>query len=183
MDSLDIAIASIVGGNSGLWRDAGTYIYPANYTQAAFTDSGRLGIGTSNPATTLEVVGEARAQRFAFQDDTDTYMDTVGANEMAFATNGAYQLFINANGNVGIGDTNPQNRLSVSGDIRVRNTDDFYVGSIGLNDNASTTSGASLVGLFDNTFANIAANTNYKVLLVSLILLLVPELILTKLCY
>ena len=162
-----------VGANEMAFATNGAY-------QLFINANGNVGIGTTNPTADFEVAGESRSTRFAFQDDTDTYMDTVGANEMAFATNGAYQFFINANGNVGIGDTNPQNRLSVSGDIRVRNTDDFYVGSIGLNDNASTTSGASLLDYLITPTLTSQLILIYKMLLVSLILLLVPELILNK---
>jgi hypothetical protein len=34
-----VANVWITGGTAGLWRDAGAYIYPDNYTQAAITDS------------------------------------------------------------------------------------------------------------------------------------------------
>jgi hypothetical protein len=57
IDILDQALYQNETGATGLWRDAGSYIYPANYTQSAITDSGNLGIGTSAPAVSLEVVG------------------------------------------------------------------------------------------------------------------------------
>lgn len=42
-------------GGAGLWTDAGTYIYPNNYTNFAITDTGKVGIGTTNPNTRLTI--------------------------------------------------------------------------------------------------------------------------------
>ena len=159
---LDSAIGSIGSGESGIWRDQGTYIYPSNYTSYVITDAGRLGIGTTAPNATLEVVGDIRGTRYAFQDDTNTYIDTQGADEILFATNGSTKLLINSNGNLGIGTTLPTYKLDVNGDARVVSGSDFYVGTIGLNDNTSASSGASLIGLYDNTYANIGSSTTVQ---------------------
>ena len=155
-------LQNVASGSTGIWLDAAGYIYANNATSVVVTDTGRLGVGTTAPATALEVVGEARATRYAFQDDSDTYVDTLGSNEILFVSNGANQALINANGNLGIGTTAPTYKLDVNGDIRTVSGSDFYVGSIGLNDNGSLSSGASLIGLFDNTYSNIAANTTVQ---------------------
>ena len=236
VNALDMMLQNVATGTTGLWLDTGAFIYPSNYTSFAITDTGRLGIGTTAPATALEVVGEARATRYAFQDDSDTYIDTLSGNEILFVSNGANQALINANGNLGIGTTNPgfllevngsaringnttigdgssdtltlnsgvlstastttldlinsqvralnvesgllnfdtsnsrlgvgttapAYKLDVNGDVRVAVGSDFYVNTIGLNDSGSTSSGASLVGLYDNSYANISGNTTVQ---------------------
>ena len=162
LDALDQALFNLEVGNTGLWRDEGTYIYPSNSADFAITDAGRLGVGTTNPSVSLEVIGEIRGTRFAFQDDTDTYIDTQGANEILFATGGSTKLVINTNGNLGIGTTAPSYKLDVNGDVRVAAASDYYVGTVGLNDNTALTSGSALIGVFDNTYSNIAANTNVQ---------------------
>ena len=47
-------------------------------------DAQRVGIGNLTPGSTLDVTGEVRGQRFAFNDDTNTYMDTVAADQIGF---------------------------------------------------------------------------------------------------
>ena len=49
---------------------------------------GRLGIGTESPGSSLDVAGEIRGGRFAFNDDTDTSIDTFAANQIGFALGG-----------------------------------------------------------------------------------------------
>ena len=56
----------------------------------------------------------------------------------------------------------PQYKLDVNGDVRVASGSDFYVNTIGLNDNASSSSGASLIGLYDDTMIYITGNTTYR---------------------
>ena len=59
IDALDQALNTVGGAN--LWNDEGTFIYPDNNNQFAITDSGRLGIGTTNPSVALQVVGAITA--------------------------------------------------------------------------------------------------------------------------
>jgi hypothetical protein len=46
------------GVGTGLWIDAGAYIYPNNYNQFVITDGGNVGIGTTNPGAKLDVAGQ-----------------------------------------------------------------------------------------------------------------------------
>jgi hypothetical protein len=72
-------------------------------------------------------------------------------------------LFVDGgNDYIGIGNTAPGYKLDVTGDIRVNSGSDYYVGTIGMNDNSSLSSGASLVGLYDDSMTNISANTNVQ---------------------
>ena len=77
IDALDMMLQNVVVGSTGLWLDQGSYIYASNATNVTITDTGRIGIGTTGPSVSLEVVGEVRGTRYAFQDDSDTYIDTV----------------------------------------------------------------------------------------------------------
>ena len=69
--------------------------------------------------------------------------------------------------NVGIGTTDPQYKLDVVGDIAgvaLRATSDLYVGAIGIGDTGSsvTTSGAYLVGVYDDNYYNIASSADLQ---------------------
>ena len=77
-----------------------------------YDDGTYIGIGTTAPATKLEVVGEIRGTRFAFQDDTNTYIDTIGADKIAIAAGGTNWFVVN-DGGVGIGTTDPSTLLEI----------------------------------------------------------------------
>jgi hypothetical protein len=72
INALDQAIAGVASGTTGLWRDAGTYIYAANATSNVFTDTGFMGIGTTAPANLLNIVGTTEQLRLGY--DASNYM-------------------------------------------------------------------------------------------------------------
>ena len=120
VDALDIALYSLQVGESGVWRDAGGYIYPQDATNTVIMDTtGFIGIGTTNPATALEVLGEIRGTRFAFQDSSNSYIDTLSTDIISFATGGADRVVIDSVGNLGIGTTGPGQLLTVNGAMRL----------------------------------------------------------------
>jgi hypothetical protein len=76
------------------------------------TDAGLVGIGTSSPDALLTVngvgahgLGSAAAPSFAFTGDLNTGIYSPGADQLAISTNGTGRLFVDASGNVGVGNT------------------------------------------------------------------------------
>jgi site-specific recombinase XerD len=63
---------------------------------------------------------------------------------------------------VGIGTTDPSYLLDIAGDIGIASGSDLYIGGIGLNDNTTSSSGASLIGLFDDSMTYISADTTLQ---------------------
>ncbi|MFA6106946.1 MAG: tail fiber domain-containing protein [Patescibacteria group bacterium] len=106
-----------MGGSQ--WTTAGTSIY---------YNTGNVGIGTTNPTEKLHVMGDIKAQINAdagvvhFGDTSDQTKvvgyDDSGGSFLAFYTNSVAQMRITANGNVGIGTTNPGAKLDVTGDVK-----------------------------------------------------------------
>jgi hypothetical protein len=136
-------------GGGSLWTDAGTITY-----LTSITDNLALG-GTSSSAP--------------FYFDVSTGNLTISGN---FAVNGGAitstsgTLVINAGGNVDIQDNLTVNSLTTdTGGVDIVSGQDLIIGSIGLSSTglSNITSGASLVGVFDE-FANSTATTVQGVL-------------------
>jgi len=99
---------------------------------------GNVGIGTRTPNIDLAI------------GDTDTGLQQQGDGELALYTNNVERVRIRNNGNVGIGTTNPGDKLDVAGSIRAnvlydRNNVGYYV------DPASTS--RLNYGVYDNLYS------------------------------
>ena len=121
-----------------MWLDAGSYIYPTNYSDFVITDGGNVGIGTTNPLYKLQIAGDIVPTATTTYDlGTDAlrwddlylsggslYMGVSG-NESILTYDGSRfgidpdgdagepEFIILDDGNVGIGTTNPTEKLSV----------------------------------------------------------------------
>ena len=115
-------------------------------------NSGNVGIGTTNPASKLEVngviassLGTVGAPSFSFAGDLDTGMWSSGVNTVNFSTGSYERLRIDSSGNVGIGTTNPGYLLQVgnAGDGSEARANAWNtLSDISLKTNIATVSGA-----------------------------------------
>ena len=119
--SLIERIEYIIDGIAALWVKSGTILY---------YNSGNIGIGTSTPSALLEVSGTGQ-QAVKVTDTTSgitagiwagTAQGLVGTytnTDLRLITNGTSKMTIEADGNIGIGDTTPTYKLDIDGTTRI----------------------------------------------------------------
>jgi len=102
----------------GIWGSTGAGVIPSNSNvNLVIKDGGNVGIGTTNPAKTLDVVGDIKASGSVY----GTYAGTIAATKVAQGqfgadTGGGDYSFP---GNVGIGTTAPGYPLDIRGSATV----------------------------------------------------------------
>ena len=193
-----VAILSVVGGSSGVSYltlggdgaisfDDGRVSYDAsdqslglwtnNAQRVTIDSSGKVGIGTDNPAMELHIAGaggngirieagnntSAVYLDFADSDDTNpgqiTYNHT--GDYLAFRANDAERMRITSTGTVGIGTASPDARLDVAGNVAINVPTDFWASGEVANHYGLHTpygyigsNGAYALSLFSNGYRN-----------------------------
>tara|TARA_R110002095_G_scaffold124324_1_gene108003 strand:- start:33 stop:779 length:747 start_codon:yes stop_codon:yes gene_type:complete len=101
-------------------------------------NSGNVGIGTASPAEKLHVFGGAAAieidsttneAALKYDNSTTTATIKLANNDLKTELGGSEVMRILANGNVGIGTTNPGEKLEVVGKILIKGNASFSYGS------------------------------------------------------
>jgi hypothetical protein len=96
-----------------------------------YAKNGNVGIGIKNPVSALDVNGNICITQgtnygiyFGDPVPNETYCKCGIAGEddgskLSFMTNGTYKMWIDSNGNLGIGTNNPENLLHVNGGVTI----------------------------------------------------------------
>ena len=128
------------------------------------TADGNVGIGTSSPAYPLQINADSGGQALSLTNNssnvskirfgmntspatayTQIHGDGRSSGYLSFSTNDTTRLYISSNGNVGIGVTNPNEKLQVAGNINA-----YVNGGIDAGLFASTSGGSTTIALRSN---------------------------------
>ena len=113
--------------NALIWNgNPGSIQFATNSARRmTITSGGDVGIGLTNPGTTLDVAGNVNASGAYWvgggsvlgKSGSKIVVGDVGSNALTLSllTNGSERMYIDPSGNVGIGTTNPTNKLVVQG--------------------------------------------------------------------
>ena len=143
--------------------------------------TGSVGIGTDNPSNLLHVHGQSRfedylrgnsthnklyiaddvaitaTKKLYFDGGSNTYIDEVSADTLRFSTAGTGRLRITSGGNIGIGDTTPENALTIKNIGSFEgDANSFYFGSnfTGTGQNYTGTNKHAQRFFFNNAASN-----------------------------
>ena len=112
-------------------RSGHALVFKTSQTEAyRVTYDGKVGIGTSSPSTSLEVVGNTTPQlKVGMANDADRaslmhngsnlYLDTTAGALIFRGASNAERMRIDSSGNVGIGTSSPGAKLDVNGGLRL----------------------------------------------------------------
>ena len=121
-------------------------IYEGTHERLTFKEGGNLGIGTDNPVQKLQVVGSIYANGGNFYVDNNKGLSAVG--DLVFKTNDGtnYRTAMHLDGAdnyVGIGTTDPTEKLDVSGNVKATQFKGDLLGTINTATTATTQSQAN----------------------------------------
>ena len=99
---------------------SGTTLDGTESARMVIDSNGQIGVGTSNPASRLEVNGFIQSSSGLKFNDTDSNygLFPLGTQTLTFNINGGEKARITADGNLGIGDNDPASKLTVNGSIQ-----------------------------------------------------------------
>jgi len=123
--------------------------------------AGKVGIGTSSPNRSLHVIGQIALDNSASSPTAGMLMSVDSTSNKIYSrtannnstplpfeiiSGSSSSLYINSNGNVGIGTTNPSQKLHING-AAMKITDGTYGGFIGKGSTLITTASTSDLGI------------------------------------
>jgi len=109
------------------------YGSPGNYVDLRLENGndlrisgGNVGIGTASPTNKLQVIGAVGTGSTSDyiqigHGGTNGYINMIGVGRMDFRHEGSNQMVLTDTGRLGIGTTNPTEKLDVNGKIKMRN--------------------------------------------------------------
>jgi Chaperone of endosialidase len=146
-----------------------------NNTDRVFiSNTGNVGVGTSSPTQKLDIVGLVRS-RIVSGTGAGVYCDSIANNNRFFlgsdsvseafrlydATAGQQRVYVDANGNIGIGNSAPTQKLDVTGAIKA--TQAVYSNDGTTLSRMQSSGGVSYLGTTSNHPVVIQTNNTEKV--------------------
>jgi hypothetical protein len=130
----------------------------ATYQVQNGTATSGLGTNLWTTGSVLPGNGTVSAPAFSFASDTNTGIYRGGTDILKLVTAGADRLTVLANGNIGIGTTNPTKKLEVLGDVKITGILDIN-GSVNA-DTFGNISAQKFLDIGNTLYGLIPANTD-----------------------
>ena len=112
--------------NMGIRGESGIEFGTSTNIRMKIDSLGKIGINTTTPQNTLNVIGDINATGFYYGDGSQLTGISILSNSTSWNRSGTNVFLANTGDNVGIGTSTPQNTLNVLGDGNF--TEDLYVG-------------------------------------------------------
>jgi len=109
----NIAVSATADAFIGTTGDYALSLQTNGVNRLHITNGGNVGIGTTNPSTELQIVGNIGLS------GADRYIGTLDDYALGLKTNSSTRLHITNDGKVGIGTTQPESLLETAGEIAI----------------------------------------------------------------